>query len=770
MAAPQKTPTPTSHTGHDAPILNLQEDLLGAGLVARAVHRTIRATPAGWSTRIGLYGAWGSGKTSILNLLETLEAKENSIVVRLSAWSVTGEAGVLNLFYEKLREALKREGISAPMFTEVKRVVRKGQSFANLGKLFGKGAEVGAVIPTGASDAAGAIADAAFGWIAIDRKDIDVLVSDLGDRRVVVFIDDFDRADPKVIPKTLLALRELLDWPRFTFVLAFDRRMIASALREYSTAYGDNAQMFLEKVVDVPFEIAAPSKEQKRALASKAFCDCGPFVPTEVVASLVQHFPDEPRRVKLIARKVGILKEVARRHAPGELNWVTLILYNVLDEQSPEIANCVAKLATSEQSWLAWAGDKAEADEAEQSLRAEVTSHLTGSGSANAKRIGDTAVALMQEWAMVDKQQIEDLVTLVYDEPTFTRKEIHDACVGWLLRKDDAQLSASIALGADRGGVKLDLAANAFLTFMVDKYQAVLLAISDSETEAELALHSADAAGVLAFIEHLWLTCTDADLRFAAQRGDVCGVLVSCCMKWAAWTRSQGEIGLRNRERELTFSAAEACSNKESLYEQTDPFWEHGSAGGKPAELRMALRSRIEPAILHRLIGRFAEFGALRSILQEEDKLAIWMLESDESPLYKHACYVNQLTAQFEVIESTSVTETHGAVAVRGNALPFLEMLLGRARGGMSWSGDVRRLHVRFPMLVPAAWRALVTARAPLRMARSIVRLRDQLVAAGVDAGALVEPLWLSNADRELVQAASCNDSSKLQMDETDSA
>ncbi len=143
MASRQKAATSLSRTGHDAPITDAQEDLLNASLVARAIHRTIRATPAGWSTRIGLYGAWGSGKTSILNLLEAREIEENSIVVRLSAWSVTGEAGVLHLFYEKLRDALKRENISAPMNAEVRRIfsMAKGR-VVETAKFVGKGAEV----------------------------------------------------------------------------------------------------------------------------------------------------------------------------------------------------------------------------------------------------------------------------------------------------------------------------------------------------------------------------------------------------------------------------------------------------------------------------------------------------------------------------------------------------------------------------------------------------------------------------------------------------
>jgi KAP family P-loop domain len=156
----------------------------------------------------------------------------------------------------------------------------------------------------------------ASGWLSVKKMDVDALVARLKGRRVVVFIDDLDRADPVAIPKTLLALRELLDWPSFAFVLAFDRRVVGQALGDYSKAYGENANAFLEKIVDVPFTIPTPTKEQQRALAVQSFSACCSFVPTPVAEKFAALFPYEPRRVKLIARCIGALRDVAQRHNP----------------------------------------------------------------------------------------------------------------------------------------------------------------------------------------------------------------------------------------------------------------------------------------------------------------------------------------------------------------------------------------------------------------------------------------------------------------------
>ncbi|MCX4152237.1 MULTISPECIES: P-loop NTPase fold protein [Paraburkholderia] len=52
-------------------------------------------------------------------------------------------------------------------------------------------------------------------------------------KRVVVVIDDLDRANPQAIPQILMAVRELLDIPGFAFVLAFDPAVVEKSLSSF---------------------------------------------------------------------------------------------------------------------------------------------------------------------------------------------------------------------------------------------------------------------------------------------------------------------------------------------------------------------------------------------------------------------------------------------------------------------------------------------------------------------------------------------------------
>lgn len=105
-----------SGKGHDAAISLQQDDDLQRWSIARSVLRSIESAPDNWSTRIGLYGKWGSGKTSVLNFIEEQarirnESKPDGItwvVVRFSAWDAEGRDGVIQRFYQALLEQLEK--------------------------------------------------------------------------------------------------------------------------------------------------------------------------------------------------------------------------------------------------------------------------------------------------------------------------------------------------------------------------------------------------------------------------------------------------------------------------------------------------------------------------------------------------------------------------------------------------------------------------------------------------------------------------------------
>lgn len=192
-------------SGHDSPVSRREEDLLERWGVARAIHRVIASSPSGWSTRIGLYGRWGTGKTSVLNFLEAIEGESNGLIVRMSAWSAANESDLIATLYEALDRKLARSSDPMPAASRLKKALhRAGLIAQGSGASEVAGAAADVYLP-GAGTALKAAGNFVLSKLRLDREDLvelRALAIAAGHPRVVVFIDDLDRADPRLLPKT----------------------------------------------------------------------------------------------------------------------------------------------------------------------------------------------------------------------------------------------------------------------------------------------------------------------------------------------------------------------------------------------------------------------------------------------------------------------------------------------------------------------------------------------------------------------------------------
>src|SRR5437773_971172 len=106
---PKKTPAAPGFSS-DRPIDSARHDLLGRSSFAERLAASIR----GWSGKdslvIALYGVWGTGKTSVKNMiLEKLRkaaARMTPQIVEFSPWQVSGTGSIVGTFFHELGIAL----------------------------------------------------------------------------------------------------------------------------------------------------------------------------------------------------------------------------------------------------------------------------------------------------------------------------------------------------------------------------------------------------------------------------------------------------------------------------------------------------------------------------------------------------------------------------------------------------------------------------------------------------------------------------------------
>ena len=86
----------------DRPIKSKKEDILGRTEFAARLAKDIAKWNGDDSLVIGLYGAWGSGKSSLKNMvLESISARKRELLplVDFNPWQLSGTGGIPVAFF-----------------------------------------------------------------------------------------------------------------------------------------------------------------------------------------------------------------------------------------------------------------------------------------------------------------------------------------------------------------------------------------------------------------------------------------------------------------------------------------------------------------------------------------------------------------------------------------------------------------------------------------------------------------------------------------------
>ena len=228
----------------DQPIEHRQDDRLGRKAFAESVAQQIRNVPSGASFTVAVTGEWGSGKTSVINMVaETLECDSSGIaVLRFNPWLFGGVGELVTRFFQELSIQLGQN--NTQKLKDVAKLLAKfGQALAPLSPV------------PGTTVAANLAASVVVNWAkqpslyseyAQLKKALEVSES-----RVVVLIDDIDRLEPAETREVMRLVRLTSDLPNVVFLLAFDRENVANSLSKS----GADGSQYLEKIVQVSFNL-----------------------------------------------------------------------------------------------------------------------------------------------------------------------------------------------------------------------------------------------------------------------------------------------------------------------------------------------------------------------------------------------------------------------------------------------------------------------------------------------------------------------------------
>ena len=282
------------------------QDLLGYQVHADLLKKII-LNDAMLPISIGVFGNWGSGKSSLMLLLQqslqewekAQQNEQHSIILQVyfNSWQFESYDSTKLTMIESILEALDKDIntrkdvferaddlLARINFLKVGVFILK-KAYDNLTpdwmkKWLPKKDDIDKI--TGKDKYNNLLEDVTKGntskFIATFRELFEDLVNDMGYKAVIVYVDDLDRCDPKRIIGCLEAVKLFVNVKNTAFVIGADERIIEYAISQHypiqmkkediSSPFSD----YLEKLIQLPYKLPRLSDNEQETYITLLLC------------------------------------------------------------------------------------------------------------------------------------------------------------------------------------------------------------------------------------------------------------------------------------------------------------------------------------------------------------------------------------------------------------------------------------------------------------------------------------------------------------------
>ncbi len=256
----------------DRPILTKEQDRLGRAEFAKSLARSIVDHTNVESLVIGLYGGWGTGKTSIINLtLEELRYassnmfdEERPILLNFSPWSYSGQNELIYSFFRRLSSEMR----AAVYFENSDKIISLLELYISFfthkpipkayrlpyswfTKMFRRKK----------------IKEESFGWES--GRDLTMVKAELNQllskqkHKLIIFIDNIARLKDDEIIQIFQMIKSIGDFANTIYILAMDKDYMVKVVNHLRWNEGAD---YVGKLVQLPFEVPPISKQDIESL------------------------------------------------------------------------------------------------------------------------------------------------------------------------------------------------------------------------------------------------------------------------------------------------------------------------------------------------------------------------------------------------------------------------------------------------------------------------------------------------------------------------
>jgi len=243
----------------DRPILKSSQDRLNRAIFSKYLARCILDHTDPSSTVLGLYGGWGTGKTSIINLMleelnfasTNIEDNVKPIILNFSPWSYSGQNQLIYSFFRRLSFTLSNVTylekadriihlleLYISFFTHkpVPRPLRQSRTILERITFRNK--------------------EDVYGWeagrdLTEVKAELNQLLSEQA-HKIIIIIDNISRLYDDEIKQIFQIVKSIGDFSNTVYLLALDKDQVIYAMNRLN---GRGGAEFVEKLVQLPFEI-----------------------------------------------------------------------------------------------------------------------------------------------------------------------------------------------------------------------------------------------------------------------------------------------------------------------------------------------------------------------------------------------------------------------------------------------------------------------------------------------------------------------------------
>lgn len=238
---------------NDQPIQSKKEDVLGRDTFAKDLAKVIvnyikfQENKNRDGLVIGLEGEWGSGKTSLINLVKNY--LPDSVDVRnFNSWMTTDKNSLAQEFFNIIIDFYKSDAdMGEIVYDYLKSFLVKSLNIVD---------------PIISLPFIGNIKLKKMVNELLKRKsltqqkhEIDIRLHEKQGKWLILFVDDIDRLSYQEIGVLFKLIKNIADFPGVIYVLAYDKEVVINALEKVQENKGKD---YLQKVVQINYDIPVP--------------------------------------------------------------------------------------------------------------------------------------------------------------------------------------------------------------------------------------------------------------------------------------------------------------------------------------------------------------------------------------------------------------------------------------------------------------------------------------------------------------------------------